>query len=110
MDDHPRLRLTRSDTRVKSVSGLTCMRSRRPFAKSISTRTAASEDGVLAACRTLTGRNAGNALLVRDSTSFRRTRFQNLSVPEHEALLCSVRLGAQAAVTKAPNFLEPRSP
>ena len=56
------------------------MRSRRPFAKSISTMTAASEGGVLAVCRTLTGRNAGTALLALASTSLRRTRIQNLSV------------------------------
>jgi hypothetical protein len=56
------------------------MRSRRPFAKSISTITAASDTGALAAGRTLTGRNAGTALLVLASTSFRRSRIQYLRV------------------------------
>jgi hypothetical protein len=56
------------------------MRSRRPFAKSISTMTAASDDGALTAGKTLTGKNAGTALLVLASTSLRRTRIQNFSV------------------------------
>ena len=55
-------------------------------------------------------RNAGTALLDLASTSFRKTRIQNLSRLSSMPFLAANSSGGQAAVSKAPYQLDPRRP